>query len=170
MSRTTKKLSKNIKKVNEKKKEEFPIKNQIISVTKIIAVCLMVIICVIMIGNVKAGKYELAEKEAEISTNEIIASQTFSKGEGTYYVLFYFFGGDEELDTTLSEINTKAKIYKVNLADALNKNVISLLSDSNVQKAADLKIKGTTLIKVENNKNVHYLEGYDKIVNYLKGI
>ena len=108
------------------------------------------------------------EDETEIIYDEIIAGQTFTKKDELYYVAFYEYDSDEDLTESIKE--KKNTIYKVDLSKKINQNIKSESSNKNAQKSEELKISGPTLIKIEKNKNIEYIEGYDNIVNYLNEI
>lgn len=168
MSKIKKTISKNIKKVKETKKEEYKGKNQILTLAKIIFATIIFAILVTALLYIATGKYTLKEDETEIIYDEIIAGQTFTKKDELYYVAFYEYDSDEDLTESIKE--KKNTIYKVDLSKKINQNIKSESSNKNAQKSEELKISGPTLIKIEKNKNIEYIEGYDNIVNYLNEI
>ncbi len=166
MSKSSKKIKKNMKKKIESKKEEYPLKNQIIKLSKWIMAILIIITIISVITAVVQKEYTLSDKKDDIITNEILASQTFDRTEDEYLVAFYEFGSKEDLSTKLLNIKNK-KIYKVNLANAMNKNIIDTSSNDKATNIEELKVNGTTLIKLKDNKITMFLEGYDEIITYL---
>ena len=64
--------------------------------------------------------------------------------------------------------NNIDKIYYVDMSNALNKKFASDTGNSSATKADELKINGPTLIRFANNKIVEYVEGVEKIADYLK--
>lgn len=164
MSKTQKRLKKNIKKVKEQEKKEYPIKNQILYFSKILATILILAILVSAITMIKNGTYKMDDADPVIDYKTILAGQTFSKGSEEYYVVFY---KDNSMIETIEGIKTKT-IYKVDLNSAFNNSVISDESNKDAQSVTDLKINGTTLIKIEDGKNTLYIEGTDQVTTYLK--
>jgi len=167
MSKIKNKIKKNITKEKEfkeeqEKKENYS-KKQVINLLKILISILLVVLAVCMIAKFANGDFKKEEKESVDYTN-IVAGQTFTRSEDEYYVLFY--DNDDILDKIKSSITET--IYKVDLNSSLNKNIISEEGNSKATNAESLKINGTTIIKIEDGKNVSYIEGYDNVVNYLK--
>ena len=170
MAKLKNKIIKNIEKNKEQKQEENPIKNNILTATKIIFTIIILGILVTIITVVANGNYKFGDKEIAISYDEIMAGQTFNRSEEEYYVVFYEFESNEDLSNAITNATTTKKIYKVNLKNSMNKNIISTDSNKTATNAGDLKISGPTLIKIENNQNVDYIEGYEQIKEYLKEI
>lgn len=56
-------------------------------------------------------------------------------------------------------------IYNVDLSNSINKAKLKDLGNKEAQNYSELKIKGNTLIKIEEGKNVLYLEGKEEILN-----
>lgn len=94
----------------------------------------------------------------------------FDKPEKEYYVVFDNFGDINEksvyLDSLLTMYEDKDEtlpIYKVDMSYGINDQYKSEKSNKKANKSVDLKIKGVTLIKIKNGKNVLYLDDIDKI-------
>lgn len=109
-------------------------------------------------------------KEVEISSDKILVGSILSKSKDEYLVLCYDFNTEKD---TYDSIFTTAKatgkkIYKVDLGNGLNsKYITNGESNKNPTKANEFLINGASLIKVNNNKVVEYIEGQDQITNYL---
>ena len=58
-------------------------------------------------------------------------------------------------------------IYYVDMNNALNKSFVSDESNSSASSAEELKINGPTLINFADGKIVEYVEGKDRIIDYL---
>ena len=168
MSKYKKKVQKNIEKNKTKKEKKYENKNKILSFAKIIFGLLVLIICASIATIAINGDYNFKDQETKITYDEIIAGQTFNRSEETYYVVFYEFDGREDLSETINKTVSENAIYKVNLNNVMNKNIISNSSNKNATKAEELKINGTTLIKIENGKISNYIETYDKVKTYLE--
>ena len=170
MSKYKKKVQKNIVKNKEKQKEEFPTKNKIMSFAKTVFAIIVLAIAVSIIAIAANDNYHFADKEVTISYDEIIAGQAFTRSEETYYVAFYEFNSSEDLSSTISELSSKNKVYKVNLKSAMNKDIIALKGNNKANSAEELQIAGPTLIKIEKGKNVNYVEGFEQIKTYLNSL
>lgn len=166
MSKNSKKIQKNIKNNVVKKKEEYKEKNQIINLVKIIAIILITVTIITATATIIQKNYKLDNEEETSITNEILAGQTFNRSEEEYYVAFYDFNSDESLESTISNIEN-TKIYKVDLSNAMNKQIIGETSNKKAESSDELKIKETTLIQIKNGKISNYIEGYENITNYL---
>ena len=62
------------------------------------------------------------------------------------------------------------KVFKVNTKDKLNSSVINTSSNAKASSADELKINGVTLIKIENGKNVEYVEGLSNVLSSLSNL
>lgn len=168
MSKSSKKIQKNIKNNITKKKEEYPVKNQIMTLAKVITAILITSFIISVIVSLTNKTYTL-EEEKEIVQNEILAGQTFNRKDETYYVAFYEFNSDEDLESTISNIENQ-KIYKVDLSNKMNQSIISDTSNKKATTIDELQINGPTLIKITNEKITDYIEGYDNITTYLNDL
>ena len=168
MSKIENKIKKNITKEKELKeknlKKENYSKKQVINLLKIIISILLTVLVVCLVAKIINGDFKKPEKE-EIDYTNIVAGQTFTRSEDEYYVLFY---DDEKILDEISPLNET--IYKVDLKSSLNKNIVSEESNSKAVDAESLKINGTTIIKIADGKNILYIEGYDEVIDHLKGL
>ena len=160
-------LRKEIKRKNEKLKEGTE-ENLVKSAIIIIAVILLLTLSVVLISSKLLGDKK-DNPVTESNYTEILAGQTFSK-TGTYYVIFYEFGSDEDLSASINSLNINEKIYVVNLADKMNQGIMADKANAKVTKAEDLKITGATLIKIENGMRKSYIDGYDVVEAYLDSL
>ena len=171
MAKTNNKIKKNIKKAKENKKlkqNEERIPNEILTGLKILIGILIFIIVLVLITKFVNGDFK--SNKMKISYSEIVAGQTFSRKEDTYYVVFYNYEGNDELTNTIEELYTSKKIYRVNLGDTINNKYLSSSSNKNATNTQELKINGTTLIKITDGKNVEYIEGQDEVSEYINKI
>ncbi|MDD2490145.1 MAG: hypothetical protein PHY26_02710 [Bacilli bacterium] len=109
----------------------------------------------------------------EIQYDEILAGKTFKMPPSEYYVLFF----DREdpnasvysyLRETYLEKTEAIPIYVVDLKRGFNASYVADNSNKKVNRSADLKINGPTLIKIKQGKNVLYKEGLEEIKETLK--
>lgn len=94
----------------------------------------------------------------------------FDKADKEYYVIFDYFDDLQKknvyLKTLLDIYSDKSKtlpIYKVDMSKLTKTKYLSEKENVNASKSSDLRINGTTLIKIKNGKNVLYLSDIDKI-------
>ena len=100
------------------------------------------------------------EEQSEVTSNIILASQTFKQKEETYYVYFYNFDEeDTNITSTVTNSLSSDKVYKVNTSDALNSNYVSEETNKKAKTLEELKVKEHTLIKIENDTIKEYYEG-----------
>lgn len=150
---------------------EESIKKVIITIAIVLFVLGSFYLITVLVNNSKMG-LNTKEKEQEAATiqySEILAEDTFSMPVDEYYVLFYDFDGPSA--TYFNYIFEQYKsskrnyIFKVDLGSGFNKNILSDKTNSSVQKASDLKVKESTIIKISNGKNVKYTEGYYQAIS-----
>ena len=113
---------------------------------------------------------ETVEK-AEIQYENIMIGTMLNYG-GTYYVLI-----EAKDDNRLNEYESliegikgnedSPNIYKANLTDSFNKGYLGKEENYYVSDIAEFKVKGTTLIKVVDNKIDSAYDNYDAIKNKL---
>lgn len=103
--------------------------------------------------------YDSTREKATIQYKEILYGSVFNRPEETYYVLFYDFDDDNASYYDQLVESTEKKIYKLNLGNGFNKDIISDMGNYNANSIEELKINGTTIMKIVSGKNVHYYEG-----------
>ncbi len=124
---------------------------------------------------VKKNKYiektTIDNGSVSIQYSEIILGEVFSKNEDEYLVLCY----DKKdkttnLSTTVSTLMSadKIKVYTVDLSHAFNKGLLSNEGNPNATKSSELKINGSTLIHIHNQKIEDYIEGEDAIQSFVE--
>lgn len=168
-----KNISKNEIKKEEKKtyfNEEFKRLSIIVGIILGIFVVAYLIIGIFVTKEIKWFQgNDNNEEVTAIQYTNILAGETFNQNSDEYYVIFSDSKGfNYATYETIITNNSDKKIYLVDLANELNKKYISEESNSNVQSAADLKVKDNTLIKISNKTNTLYLEGKDNIINQFK--
>lgn len=136
----------------------------------IVFTCFLLIYGIVMLLDKKGvfdRGYEAPQlSEAEISYDYILAGTMFNRQDSEYYVVFDKFNTKDEnvfLKYILNSASVETPIYKVNMNVKVNKQYFSDTSNPKVQNVNDLKIKGVTLIKIKNGKNVLYLDAIEKI-------
>lgn len=163
MAKVQKVIKKNINK-KQNKKEMDPLKKQVI--TGVFIIVVLGLLMGIILFKDYLDKKKLSNKEPNFS--EILATQTFNKGSNQYYVIFYDINIDTSLTTTLEEINPDTNLYVVDLSNKFNEDIISDNSNKTPTKYEELKINGPTLLIINDNLLVAYIEGIEEIESYLK--
>lgn len=106
----------------------------------------------------------------ERTATSIMLGSTFNRDEEEYLVMFYD-GEDEDIS---SDVDAKIEnylhddenlpVYKVDMSSKFNSShKTDGKSNKNASSSSDLKINGTTLIKINNGKITKYIEGEDEI-------
>lgn len=168
MANRKKAIQKNIKKNKELKKHEDKNKEKVIKVLQIVGSILFVIVLAVLITKLANGDFGKKDEPTTVDTT-ILAGQTFDKKYDVYYVVFYNFDEDTTITSRLSNISTN-KVFKVNTKDKINSSVISTSSNKTASSADELKISDVTLIKIEDGKNVEYVEGLSTVAAYLSNL
>lgn len=112
------------------------------------------------------------KEETEIQYEQILAGSSFSMKDDEYLVVYYDFSDEKLAELTSVVYNYGysgfSKLYKVDMSDGFNKKYI-VEDDSNKapKGVSDLAINGPTLIKFVDGECVDYVEGNDKIIDYL---
>ncbi len=131
----------------------------------------------LFITNKNAPKEEKKDEETEtsISSDTILLGKSLSMGEGEYLVIYY--DKSDELianvyDSLVSTYQIRAQhgpLYIVDMSSGFNKSFeTDGESNKNPETIQDFAIHGPTLIQVNENKVVDYIEGKEAISNYLK--
>jgi len=159
------------RKLKQVKDDEYvqSTKSIIITLVVVAIVLLLFYSLTLIINKKKLNTKEPEKTETEIQYYEILAEKTFTQIPDEYYVLFYDFDGGEAvyLDYLYNQYAgyEGQYIYKVDLGKKMNEKFVTEdSSNSKASKASELKIKGTTLIKIRKGKNVEYTEGVAQVI------
>ena len=99
---------------------------------------------------------------------------SFSIKDSEYLVVYYDTTDDaingkiQNAVSTYRNASKDVNLYTVNMSDGLNKSYVSESGNSMASNASELAINGPTLIKFKDSEIVDYVEGVDRIVDYLK--
>ncbi len=149
----------------------------IISVTVLLIILVVYLTTAFLTGelgnsNIKDAKNEQTNEPnyQEQFTNKIIASKVFDQKEDKYMVIFF---SQKDVSESIKNLiinygETDLKLYKVNTDEAINSFIKSENSNANASSSEELKIKGTTLITIENGKITSFEEDESKIASVLK--
>ena len=143
-------------------------KNIIITAVVVLVIAALFYLLSVYITN-KPDKVRIAE--GSISYEQISAGSTFSMSDKKYLVIFYNRDNSGDITTAVSNYKSKDKalpIYYVDYNDAINASVTSKdSSNPNATKASELKVKDPTLIEISNGSISQYIEGEEKVIDYL---
>ncbi len=113
--------------------------------------------------------YNVTPEEAVFSYTEILAGRSFSISDGEYLVVYYNTQEDTSVDDAVHTYRNanKMDLYSVDMNDPLNTKYKSEEANTNPTKASELKINGPTLIRFNGSTVEEYIEGAEKITDYL---
>ena len=143
-------------------------KSIIITAVVVLVIAVLFYLLSVYITN-KPDKVRIAE--GSISYEQISAGSTFSMSDKEYLVIFYNRDNGGDITTAVSNYKSKDKalpIYYVDYNDAINASVTSKdSSNPKATKASELKVKNPTLIEISNGSISQYIEGEEKVIDYL---
>lgn len=148
--------------INSKRKNTNSLESEDTKVIKIGVIVLLFLAIFYIIAAILNNEISFANKN-KIDYKVILASDTFTKANEEYYVIFCDFSSSDK--ETIDELakDSDISVYKVNVRDILNSYVLSATSNKKASSVAELKINSTTLISIKNGKNINYIEGIDNI-------
>ena len=169
-----KEAKRNNKSVIEEKKEVNP-KEEIYKIVKILSIILVILVVVYLLVGIfltKEISFKNNKKESGVISNSknILVSEVFRQTEEKYYV--YFSDFENTINSVESAMTSKLynySIYRVDMGSGFNSKYASEIGNANAQKVEEFKIVVPTLIMVENDTIVKYVEGEDAILNYING-
>lgn len=159
-------------KENNKVTNEFSFKKLIITIVIIVAVLTAsyFLTDVIVKKTNNSNNQEQIEIPKVREENAIKYSEINKIEDKSYYLLF-----DEKDDANnsyydvyiglLSLKGLSTKFYYIDLGDEDNKDAIG--KETSLKEVDKLKVKGTTLVAIEDGKVKETYEGSDKVLNYL---
>ena len=121
----------------------------------------------------KPDAYERTNKKGSVQYSSILLGTLLNKADKEYYVIVL---DTKDLSNTvyLNKVSDyKAKnnhlpIYTADLSNELNKSYIGEKSYHNNDSMDEFKVKGTTLIKVNNGKITKFIEEGQLVLNELE--
>lgn len=165
----------NLKKIESVGGFDGDIKGRIITVICILLFFGAFYLLTLYITNKNSDKTDDdKEKVVEISYDTIMLGRSLSMSDGEYLVICYDKSNEDISSTYSSLVSTyKSKsehltIYTVDMSNGFNKGYVTDgESNKNPETVDAMAINGPTLIKVNENKVVEYIEGQDAITSYL---
>jgi uncharacterized membrane protein len=144
------------------------------TITKVVSIIILIFMIVYMITSLIINKYNFNNSDnnekAEIQYEEIIAGDIFNQGDEQYYIMLYDFEKNDAKYINLI-INNKLSgedalpVYKVDLGNGFNKIIVGDKSNQ-TNDITQLKVSGTTVIRIHNKKIELFIEGIDEIKKY----
>ena len=139
-----------------------------VTIVVVLVIALLFYLLSVYITN-KPDKVVISE--GTISYEQITAGSTFSMSDKKYLVVFYNRDNGGDITTALSNYKSKDKAlprYYVDYNDAINGSVVSKdSSNPKATKASEFKVENPTLIEISNGSISQYIEGEDKVIDYL---
>ena len=165
----------NLKKIESVGGFDGDIKGKIITVICILLFFGAFYLLTLYITNKNSDKTDdNEEKVVNISYDTIMLGRSLSMSDGEYLVIYYD-KSNEDINSTYSSLVSTYKtkdehltIYTVDMSNGFNKKYVTDgESNKNPESVDAMSINGPTLIKVNENKVVEYIEGQDAISSYL---
>lgn len=149
--------------------------DEMMRMIKMLGVVILILGAFYFIFAIASGEISFGEKkkETKIQNIEILAGNSFSREETTYYVLMYDFDSAESTyyanmyDLYVNYYGAN-KLYVVDLGNKFNtKYVTDNVGSANVSSIDTLKVVNGTLIKVEDGKGTQKAVGKEEIKKLL---
>lgn len=141
---------------------------KILGIVLIVLVIVYLLVGIFITKEISFGGKQSSAVEVTMNGDYLLASETFRQKEEKYYVYFYDFNeGVSEVESAITTYVTEKRLYRVDISSSFNHKYVGETSNVKAQKKEDLKVKGVTLIVIENGVNIKYVEGKDNIVKYL---
>lgn len=152
-------------------------------VVRMVKIGVIVLVCfgIIYLATALINKYRSNndEVETEIQNVEILMGETFEKKDNDYIIVYYDF--DDKIYADLysmmvenyNSLGKEVPMYKVDLSTNFSKKYMATeeeVSNKAPTALSNLKVKGATLIRIQNKTVVTYLEGKDNIKSYIDGL
>ncbi|MCI8568036.1 MAG: hypothetical protein HFG48_01810 [Bacilli bacterium] len=151
-----------------------------ILVSVVILIAIIYFATAILTGEINFNKTsnDNVSKDVMIQYDEIVAGQSFTRYNSSYYVLYYNFT-DNSASKYLSLRNAyiakdKAlSVYMVDLEKAFNSTILKEKDAKIIDKPTnikDLKVENPTLLKFEKGKVVQRISGKENIEKHFESI
>lgn len=151
-----------------------------ILVSIIVLIAIIYFATALLTGEIKFNKKNITNtsKDVMIQYDEIVAGQSFTRYDSSYYVLYYNFtdSGASKYLSLRNAYVTKDKslsVYMVDLEKAFNSTVVKGKDEKIVDKPSNiknLKVDNPTLLKFEKGKVVQRISGKENIEKHFESI
>lgn len=151
-----------------------------ILVSVILLIAIIYFATAILTGEINFNKKKNnnVSDDVMIQYDEIVAGQSFTRPNSSYYVLYYNFtdSGASKYLSLRNAYTAKDKalsVYMVDLEKAFNSTVVREKDSKFVDKPTnikDLKVENPTLLKFEKGRVVQRISGKENIENHFEDI
>lgn len=151
-----------------------------ILVSVILLIAIIYFATAILTGEINFNKKKNnnVSDDVMIQYDEIVAGQSFTRPNSSYYVLYYNFtdSGVSKYLSLRNAYTAKDKalsVYMVDLEKAFNSTVVREKDSKFVDKPTnikDLKVENPTLLKFEKGRVVQRISGKENIENHFEDI
>lgn len=170
-----KKNKKEQQKITEVKTSlDMDVKKLTITALVVLAVLGAFYLLTLVILKDDSAKEDDGDKETEVQYSEIVLGASFSQKEDKYLVLYYECEDEEtisSINSIISSYNSKnsdVKLYTVDMNNGINKGHLAESGNSSATKSSEMAVKAPTLVLFTNHSIGEYIEGIERIENYLK--
>ena len=165
-----KRNGKNVRDIQKLSKEKPMTMKQFITIIVVLLVFFVILYILTGIFITKDIKWfdkkDNTADNASTVSNKILGVDSLRQSEEEYYV-YYYDTTNENSDVTSTINSLTTKVYKVDLHDAFNANIVGDPSGV-VSDISELKVADPTVIKVVNSTITEYYTGVEQITTTLK--
>ena len=159
-----KRNGKNVRDIQKLSKEKPMTMKQFITIIVVLLVFFVILYILTGIFITKDIKWfdkkDTTTDNVSTISNKILGVDSLRQSEEEYYV-YYYDTTNENSDVTSTINSLTTKVYKVDLHDAFNANIV-------VSDISELKVADPTVIKVVNSTITEYYTGVEQITTTLK--
>lgn len=154
-------------KLSKEKANDYETVLTIIVVLLVFFVILYILTGIFITKDIKwFDKKDTTTDNVSTISNKILGVDSLRQSEEEYYV-YYYDTTNENSDVTSTINSLTTKVYKVDLHDAFNANIVGDPSGV-VSDISELKVADPTVIKVVNSTITEYYTGVEQITTTLK--
>ena len=156
-----------LKKVNSYSSDS----DEMMRMLKMLGVVVSILVAFYFIFAIASGEISFGKKKksVEIQNVEILAGNTFTREEASYYVLFFDFEAKDafkysDIYSLYKDNYNTSKLYVVDLNKKFNSKYVT--NDPSMVKFAiieELQVTNGTLIKIENGQGISKAIGEEEI-------
>jgi len=139
----------------------------------IIMLVIIAVVVMLWLVNFLRNNKDVEEQinEPSVQYSQVIVGNMLDQKYDEYYVIAYEEDENKkELIDYLMSSNISSSYYTLDLTDAHNLSSFGPESNFKSESIAEIKFKGTTLLKVKKGKIEKAYEGSDAIVEHLKSL
>lgn len=145
--------------------------DEMMRMLKFLGIVVLILGSFYLIFAIASGEISFGSKKksTKIQNIEILAGNTFTRSDSSYYVLMYDFDADDSVNysnlySIYKSSYNELKVYLVDLSRKFNsKYVVEDKNSVDVSSIDNLKVVNGTLIKIEDGKATAKAIGYDEI-------